>query len=188
MTNTSSPRTFSRISTKISLSEKRRMFAFTRGRASLTAMASASGLLLLPVRIFMAKPSIANEKGPDRDSDRGYVIDHDDAMEPPDIGLLVPFACPVQGATIVRHQHVARLPAMAVAEAVLDHVLQQLVVQRLRPVGLQAVDTGAPFAAEIEAARAKLGVPAHQRMNDVGDLLPLGFHLRLGRLGEQVLE
>src|SRR6185503_1852791 len=72
-------------------------------------------------RLF--RPRCGARVRPDRDSDRGYVIDHDDAMEPPDIGLLVPFACPVQGATIVRHQHVARLPAMAVAEAVLDHVL-----------------------------------------------------------------
>src|SRR6185503_18266035 len=144
MTNTSSPRTFSRISTKISLSEKRRMLARTSGKASLAEMASASGLLLLPVRIFMAKPLISNEKRPPPaamraehisrpgyckraeisrlfrlrcgprvgirlggqtgGSDRGHVIDHDDAMEPPDIGLLVPFARPVQGATIVRHQ------------------------------------------------------------------------------------
>src|SRR6185312_10482160 len=62
MTNTSSPRTFSRISTKISLSANRRMLAFTSGRANLAEMASASGLLLLPVRIFMAKPLISKEK------------------------------------------------------------------------------------------------------------------------------
>ena len=61
-TNMSSPRTFSRISTKISLSEKRRILAFTNGKASLAEMASASGLLLLPVRIFIAKPLISNEK------------------------------------------------------------------------------------------------------------------------------
>ena len=49
----SSPRTFSRISTKISLSENRRILALTSGSASLAEMASASGRLLLPVRIFM---------------------------------------------------------------------------------------------------------------------------------------
>src|SRR5437660_1524181 len=53
MTNMSSPRTFSRISTKISLSEKRRMLALTSGKASLAEIASASGRLLLPVSIFI---------------------------------------------------------------------------------------------------------------------------------------
>ena len=60
--NMSSPRTFSSTSTKISLSEKRRILALTSGSASLAEMASASGRLLLPVRIFIVKPLISNEK------------------------------------------------------------------------------------------------------------------------------
>ena len=56
MTNTSSPRTFSWISTKISMSEKRRMLALTSGKARLAEIASASGRLLLPVRIFISRP------------------------------------------------------------------------------------------------------------------------------------
>src|SRR5436190_16813381 len=222
MTKTSSPRTFSRISTKISLSEKRRMFALTSGKASLAAMASASGLLLLPVRIFMVKPLISKEKRPPPAatraehisrpqsckppetsrflcppaahnsasalSGRRFAVDHDDAVQAADVSPFVPFAGAVHRAAIVRHQHVARLPAVAVTEAVLDHVLQQLVVERLRPLALQAIDAGAPFAAEIEAALAELGMGADQRMDDVGDLAPLGLHLRRRRLGKEVLE
>src|SRR6187401_34663 len=84
MTNTSSPRTFSRISTKISLSEKRRMFALTSGKASLAAMASASGLLLLPVRIFMAKPLISNEKRPPPAAMRAEHISRPTGCKPPE--------------------------------------------------------------------------------------------------------
>src|SRR6266700_4091521 len=53
MTKTSSPRTFSWISTKISMSEKRRTLALVNGRLRYVEMASASGRLLLQVRIFM---------------------------------------------------------------------------------------------------------------------------------------
>src|SRR5215470_16683865 len=52
-TKTSSPRTFSLISTKTSMSEKRRMLAWVSGRCKYAEMASASGRLLFPVSIFM---------------------------------------------------------------------------------------------------------------------------------------
>src|SRR5690349_8620888 len=54
MTKTSSPRTFSSISTKTSMSEKRRTLALVSGRFRYVEMASASGRLLLQVRIFIA--------------------------------------------------------------------------------------------------------------------------------------
>ena len=53
MMKTSSPRTFSWISTNTSRSEKRRTLALVSGRFSEAAMASASGRLLLQARIFM---------------------------------------------------------------------------------------------------------------------------------------
>src|SRR5437868_5375568 len=49
MTNTSSPRTFSWISTKISMSEKRRTLALVRGKFKYAEIASARGRLLLPI-------------------------------------------------------------------------------------------------------------------------------------------
>ena len=64
MTKTSSPRTFSLISTKISISEKRRMLAWVSGRFRQAEMASASGRLLLPVRIFIGvNPSSTSGRG-----------------------------------------------------------------------------------------------------------------------------
>src|SRR5260370_25023845 len=53
MTKTSSPRTFSWISTKISISENRRTLALVNGRLRYGEMASASGRLLLQGRIFI---------------------------------------------------------------------------------------------------------------------------------------
>jgi hypothetical protein len=53
MTNTSSPRTFSRISTKISSSAKRRTFAWVSGISRYSAIALASGRFELPAINFM---------------------------------------------------------------------------------------------------------------------------------------
>ena len=53
MTNTSSPRTFSRISQKISRSEKRRTLARVSGMLRYAAIASANGRLELQARIFI---------------------------------------------------------------------------------------------------------------------------------------
>src|SRR6478752_3298673 len=53
MTNTSSPRTFSWISTNTSMSAKRRIEARVSGSFSVAATASASGRLLLQATIFM---------------------------------------------------------------------------------------------------------------------------------------
>ena len=64
--NTSSPRTFSSISTKISISEKRRTLALVSGRLRNAEIASAKGRLLLPVRIFM--PSSLGLRRRDRGS------------------------------------------------------------------------------------------------------------------------
>src|SRR6516165_815845 len=52
-TNTSSPRTFSWISTKTSMSAKRRIEARVSGNFSVAATASARGRLLLQATIFM---------------------------------------------------------------------------------------------------------------------------------------
>src|ERR1700746_1311985 len=53
ITNTSSPRTFSWISTNTSMSAKRRIEARVRGSFSVAATASASGRLLLQATIFI---------------------------------------------------------------------------------------------------------------------------------------
>ncbi|BAE49395.1 hypothetical protein amb0591 [Paramagnetospirillum magneticum AMB-1] len=53
MTKTSSPRTFSWISTKTSLSENRRITALVMDMVRYSAIASARGRLLLQARIFM---------------------------------------------------------------------------------------------------------------------------------------
>src|ERR1044072_9235066 len=105
------------------------------------------------------------------------VVDHDDAMQTAALGRLVPLAGAVHAATIVGHQHISRLPAMLVGEAVLDHVLQQLAVERLGFAGLHAVDAGAPFASQVQSAPGQLGMRADPRMNDVGDLAPFRLHL-----------
>ena len=64
MMKTSSPRTFSSISTKTSMSENRRMLARVSGRLRNALIASASGRLLLPVRIFMPVPCSAARPPP----------------------------------------------------------------------------------------------------------------------------
>src|SRR5471032_291018 len=107
-------------------------------------------------------------------------------MQPTDLIGLVPLACTMQAAAIVRHQHVARLPAMAIAETVLDHVLQQLGVELLRLVIIDAVDPRSPLAAEIEAALANLWMGADQGMDDVGNLPAFGLHLLLARFGKEI--
>src|SRR5687767_5413081 len=53
MMKTSSPRTFSWISTKISMSAKRCTVALVNSQSMEAAMASASGRLLLPAMSFM---------------------------------------------------------------------------------------------------------------------------------------
>ena len=60
MTNTSSPRTFSWISTKISRSAKRRTTAFAGAMLRYEQIASASGRLLLPLRIFIREDALAS--------------------------------------------------------------------------------------------------------------------------------
>src|SRR5579872_993155 len=60
MTKTSSPRTFSWISTNTSMSEKRRTLASVSGMCRYAEIASASGRLALQARIFMSvSPSAA---------------------------------------------------------------------------------------------------------------------------------
>src|SRR5487761_576881 len=60
MTKTSSPRTFSWISTNTSISEKRRTLASVSGMCRYAEIASASGRLALQARIFMSvSPSAA---------------------------------------------------------------------------------------------------------------------------------
>src|SRR5882757_2003182 len=80
---------------------------------------------------------------------RCLVVDHDDAVQAADVRLLVPLAGAVQAASIVGHQDVAGLPAMPVGEAILDHVVQQFVIEILRLVRI-ALDARPPFTAEVE--------------------------------------
>src|SRR5579862_4983152 len=56
MTNTSSPRTFSSMTTKTSLSGKRRILALVSGVSSTRAMLWASVRLELPASSFIARP------------------------------------------------------------------------------------------------------------------------------------
>ena len=64
MTNTSSPRTFSNISTNTSISAKRRILAFVSGILSPVAMASASGRLPLQATTFIVSSYFATGTGP----------------------------------------------------------------------------------------------------------------------------
>src|SRR5882757_3320302 len=123
-----------------------------------------------------------------RASVRSLVVDHDDAMQAADVVLLVPFAGAVQAASIVGHQDVARLPAMPVGEAILDHVVQQFVIKRLRLVRVHALDTGSPFAAQVQPATLQFGMRADQRMEDIGYLAPLRFHLLFAGFREEIAE
>ena len=63
MMKTSSPRTFSWISTKISMSAKRRTLALARGMWSASATAWAKGGLLLQATIFKLAGSLAAAPG-----------------------------------------------------------------------------------------------------------------------------
>src|SRR3954469_24446228 len=62
MTNTSSPRTFSWISAKISMSEKRLMLALVSCWWRQAAIASDRGLLLFPARIFIVSVPRGRER------------------------------------------------------------------------------------------------------------------------------
>src|SRR6476659_6713348 len=61
MTNTSSPRTFSCTSTKISMSAKRRTMHLASGILRYAAIASASGRLLLPATSFIEPRSLSRQ-------------------------------------------------------------------------------------------------------------------------------
>ena len=66
MTNTSSPRTFSWISTKTSMSAKRCTVALVSSTRSDAAMASARGRLLLPASSFIEAASVRGAAGEER--------------------------------------------------------------------------------------------------------------------------
>src|SRR4051794_18156791 len=62
MTNTSSPRTFSWISTNTSMSAKRRIEALVSGNSRISATASARGRLLLQDTIFIGQGPLNKER------------------------------------------------------------------------------------------------------------------------------
>ena len=64
MTNTSSPRTFSSMTTKTSLSAKRRTWALVSGSVQILAMASARARLELPASSFIDRVVFVSPMAP----------------------------------------------------------------------------------------------------------------------------
>ena len=83
---------------------------------------------MLPGRAQVTASSVRHQHGASAPSERRLVVDHDDAVKTPDVVVLVPLAGAMHRAAIVRHQHVAWLPAILVGEAVLiDQTANEIV-------------------------------------------------------------
>src|SRR5438445_3457418 len=82
------------------------------------------------------------------------------------LGHVVVLDRPMLDHAVVPHQHVARAPLMPIHERRLDDVIRQRGDQRLRLIGLHAVDAGAVVAHHVEASAPRRRMGPHDRMTN----------------------
>src|SRR5881628_383586 len=97
---------------------------------------------------------------------RGDRATHRRAMHQTALGHVVVLDRPVLDHAVVPHQHVARVPSMAIHERGLDDVIRQCGDQRLRLVGLHPLDAGTVVTHHVEALAPRRRMGPHDGMAD----------------------